>query len=64
MEHPPHYQISSQLGNRDSEIATVIEDTDLVPSRMNGVPVSMLHGNLFQATQWYFTCSIMHQDLH
>lgn len=38
----PHYQISSQLGNRDSEIATVIEDTDLVPSRMNGVPVSVV----------------------
>lgn len=30
----------SQLGNRDSEIATVIEDTDLVPSRMNGMPYS------------------------
>ncbi|KAI8143329.1 hypothetical protein BJV82DRAFT_612344 [Fennellomyces sp. T-0311] len=28
----------SQLGNRDSEIATVIEDTDTVPSRMNGLP--------------------------
>lgn len=26
----------SQLGNRDSEIAMVIEDTDLVPSKMNG----------------------------
>ncbi|KAG2237483.1 hypothetical protein INT48_005516 [Thamnidium elegans] len=28
----------SQLGNRDSEIAVVIEDTDLVDSRMNGQP--------------------------
>ncbi|KAI9029631.1 hypothetical protein CLU79DRAFT_735104 [Phycomyces nitens] len=28
----------SQLGHRDSEIAVVIEDTDLVPSRMNGEP--------------------------
>ncbi|KAG2212699.1 hypothetical protein INT47_000676, partial [Mucor saturninus] len=28
----------SQLGNRDSEIAVVIEDTDLVDSRMNGLP--------------------------
>ncbi|KAG0179127.1 hypothetical protein DFQ29_002490 [Apophysomyces sp. BC1021] len=28
----------SQLGNRDSEIAIVIEDMDLVPSQMNGQP--------------------------
>ncbi|KAI9471840.1 MAG: hypothetical protein EXX96DRAFT_581892 [Benjaminiella poitrasii] len=28
----------SQLGNRDSEIAVVIEDTDLVDSQMNGQP--------------------------
>ncbi|ORY97460.1 hypothetical protein BCR43DRAFT_489806 [Syncephalastrum racemosum] len=28
----------SQLGNRDSEIALVIEDTDLVPSQMDGKP--------------------------
>ncbi|KAF7727103.1 Phospholipase D1 [Apophysomyces ossiformis] len=28
----------SQLGNRDSEIAVVIEDTDMVPSIMNGQP--------------------------
>ena len=51
MNEAPHYQISSQLGNRDSEIATVIEDEDVVSSRMNGVPVSVFklhHGNLFQ----------------
>lgn len=28
----------SQLGSRDSEIAVIIEDTDLVDSRMNGMP--------------------------
>ncbi|KAI7866085.1 hypothetical protein BDF14DRAFT_1818672 [Spinellus fusiger] len=28
----------SQLGHRDSEIAVVIEDTDLIPSKMNGQP--------------------------
>ncbi|KAF9579865.1 hypothetical protein BGW38_003703, partial [Lunasporangiospora selenospora] len=28
----------SQLGFRDSEIAIVVEDTDMVPSRMNGEP--------------------------
>lgn len=32
----------SQLGNRDSEIAVVIEDTDLVDSKMNGKPVIVL----------------------
>jgi hypothetical protein len=30
----------SQLGNRDSEIAVIIEDTDLVDSRMDGQYVS------------------------
>jgi hypothetical protein len=31
--------IRSQLGNRDSEIAMMIEDTDPVPSKMNGQDV-------------------------
>lgn len=30
----------SQVGFRDSEIAIIIEDTDMVDSRMNGEPVS------------------------
>lgn len=30
----------SQVGFRDSEIAIIIEDTDMVTSRMNGEPVS------------------------
>lgn len=33
----------SQLGSRDSEIAVVIEDTDLVNSRMNGKPVRKIN---------------------
>jgi hypothetical protein len=33
----------SQLGNRDSEIAMMIEDTDTVPSKMNGKDVSIHH---------------------
>jgi hypothetical protein len=32
-------QQRSQLGNRDSEIAVIIEDTDTVESKMNGQPV-------------------------
>lgn len=31
----------SQLGNRDSEIAMLIEDTDTVPSKMNGKDVRL-----------------------
>lgn len=31
----------SQVGFRDSEIAIIIEDTDMVASRMNGEPVSL-----------------------
>jgi len=30
----------SQLGYRDSEIAIIIEDSDMIPSKMNGVDVS------------------------
>lgn len=30
----------SQMGNRDSEIAMIVEDTDIVPSKMNGEHVS------------------------
>ena len=32
--------LRSQLGTRDSEIAMMIEDTDMVPSRMNGTEVN------------------------
>jgi phosphatidylserine/phosphatidylglycerophosphate/cardiolipin synthase-like enzyme len=30
----------SQCGDRDSEIALITEDKDMIPSRMNGQPVS------------------------
>lgn len=33
----------SQLGDHDSEIALVVEDTDMIPSRMNGEPVRPIH---------------------
>ena len=36
----------SQRGDGDSEIALVVEDTDMIPSRMNGQQVSCLHGYL------------------
>lgn len=32
----------SQVGDHDSEIALVVEDTDMIPSRMNGEPVRPL----------------------
>ena len=32
----------SQLGDRDSEIACIYEDEDLIPSKMDGKPVSFL----------------------
>lgn len=32
----------SQCGDRDSEIAMICEDKDMIPSRMNGEPVSSL----------------------
>lgn len=31
----------SQKGNGDSEIALVVEDTDMIDSRMNGEPVRL-----------------------
>ena len=31
----------SQCGNRDSEIALIVEDQDFVPSQMNGRYVSL-----------------------
>jgi hypothetical protein len=33
--------LRSQLGTRDSEVAMMIEDTDMVPSRMNGTEVTV-----------------------
>lgn len=32
----------SQCGDRDSEIALLVEDTETIPSRMNGKDVSRL----------------------
>jgi phospholipase D1/2 len=39
----------SQLGNRDSEIAMLIEDTEMVPSYMNGkeVCIEYIHSDVF-----------------
>lgn len=31
----------SQCGDRDSEIALLVEDQDFIPSQMNGHPVSI-----------------------
>jgi phospholipase D1/2 len=36
----------SQMGDRDSEIAMIVEDTDIIPSKMNGEHVSQLERNM------------------
>lgn len=36
----------SQCGDRDSEIALLVEDQDMIPSRMNGRYVSLIHPKL------------------
>lgn len=43
--HPYNEPFRSQKGNGDSEIALVVEDTDMVDSRMDGEPVCLLSTN-------------------
>jgi phosphatidylserine/phosphatidylglycerophosphate/cardiolipin synthase-like enzyme len=44
----------SQRGDGDSEIALVVEDTDMIPSRMDGRPVSCCCGSLAPKIPTYF----------
>lgn len=50
----------SQLGNRDSEIAIIIEDTDLVSTYMDGKKVVTIKVHVLRLVtwHWYFTFSL------